>query len=137
MAGDKDKKDKNRARLAERRRVTMPETKSEGKEKARSSLVRSVQKQRNEQTARVKAAPKATPKAVAAQAPAQKKSNGLMDYFRGVRTETKKVVWPTRKELVSYTIVVFIACAFFGLFLWGVDTGFLAIIQHVFNIAMS
>ena len=58
MAGDKDKKDKNRARLAERRRVTMPETKSEGKEKARSSLVRSVQKQRNEQAARVKAAPK-------------------------------------------------------------------------------
>jgi len=135
MAGDKDKKDKNRVRLAERRKVTMPEAKSEGKEKAKSSLVRSVQKQRNEQAARVKAAPKTAP--VPGVANQKKKSNGLMDYFRGVRTETKKVVWPTRRELVSYTIVVFIACAFFGLFLWGVDTGFLAIIQHVFNIAMS
>ncbi|MCL2493631.1 MAG: preprotein translocase subunit SecE [Clostridiales bacterium] len=135
MAGDKDKKDKNRARLAERRRVTMPESKKEGKdgkEKTRSALVRNVQGQRNAQAAKVKAAPKnPTP-----QAANQKNSGGLMDYFRGVRTETKKVVWPTRKELVSYTVVVFIACLFFGLFLWGVDSGFLAIIQHVFNISM-
>jgi preprotein translocase SecE subunit len=38
---------------------------------------------------------------------------------------------------VSYTVVVIIACAFFGLYLWGVDTGFLAIIREVFNISMN
>jgi preprotein translocase subunit SecE len=67
----------------------------------------------------------------------EQRQGGLREYFKGVKTETKKVVWPTRKELVSYTIVVFIACAFFGLFLWGVDSGFLAIIREVFNINMN
>ena len=67
----------------------------------------------------------------------EKKKGGFKEYFRGVKLETKKVVWPTRKELISYTIVVFIACAFFGLFLWAIDTGILAIIQKVFNISMN
>lgn len=64
----------------------------------------------------------------------EKKKGRFKEYFKGVRLETKKVVWPTRKELVSYTVVVFIACAFFGLFLWGVDSGFLAIIREVFSV---
>ena len=66
----------------------------------------------------------------------EKKKGRFKEYFKGVRLETKKVVWPTRKELISYTIVVFIACAFFGLFLWGVDSGFLAIIREVFSISI-
>ncbi|MDR2131892.1 MAG: preprotein translocase subunit SecE, partial [Clostridiales Family XIII bacterium] len=32
----------------------------------------------------------------------------LREYFRGVRVEVKKVVWPTRKELVLYTWTVII-----------------------------
>ncbi|MBQ2866995.1 MAG: preprotein translocase subunit SecE, partial [Firmicutes bacterium] len=27
-------------------------------------------------------------------------------FWKGVRTELKKVVWPTKKELKNYTIVV-------------------------------
>ena len=58
---------------------------------------------------------------------AQPRQKGRMkEYFKGVKIETKKVVWPTRKELLSYTIVVLITCTFFGLMIWGVDSAFLA-----------
>lgn len=65
-----------------------------------------------------------------------KSNRGLRAYFKGVRTEVKKVVWPTRKELVSYTLVVIFTCAFFGLAIWGIDSGFLALLKLIFNIHM-
>ena len=44
----------------------------------------------------------------------KEKKSSLKEYFRGVRTEMKKVVWPTRKEVVSYTAVVIAVCAAFA-----------------------
>ena len=67
----------------------------------------------------------------------EKKRGGLREYFKGVKVETKKVVWPTRKELVSYTIVVIFACAFFSVSIWGVDSGFLALLKLLFNIDLG
>ncbi len=34
------------------------------------------------------------------------KGSGLKSYFKGVRSEMKKVIWPSKKELISYTGVV-------------------------------
>ncbi|MDR0518923.1 MAG: preprotein translocase subunit SecE [Clostridiales Family XIII bacterium] len=62
------------------------------------------------------------------------KKGGWGEYFKGVKLETKKVVWPTRQELVSYTIVVLFTCAFFGLMIWGVDTAFLAALKQLIGI---
>lgn len=42
-------------------------------------------------------------------------------YFREVRSELRKVVWPTRQELVTYTIVVLVTVAIVSLFLGIVD----------------
>ncbi|MEW6737132.1 MAG: preprotein translocase subunit SecE [Acidobacteriota bacterium] len=42
-------------------------------------------------------------------------------FGRDVKTEMKKVSWPTRQEVYSTTLVVLIAVFFFGFFLWGVD----------------
>lgn len=28
------------------------------------------------------------------------------DFFKGVKAEMKKVIWPTKKELINYTAVV-------------------------------
>ena len=70
-----------------------------------------------------------------ASAPQQKK-NRIAEYFKGVRTELKKVVWPTKNELLRYFVVVFVVCAFFALFFWLLDTGILAILQQVLNITM-
>jgi len=103
--------------------------------KTKSALARGLESSKKQRAAAIKAKPKnPTPQQ---QQQEQQRKGGLREYFRGVRVETKKVVWPTRKELLSYTIVVFIACAFFGLFLWAVDTGFLAIIREVFSITMN
>lgn len=30
----------------------------------------------------------------------KKKRGGVSEYFKGIRAEMKKVVWPTRKEMV-------------------------------------
>lgn len=67
---------------------------------------------------------------------ANKKPRGsIKDYFKGIRTEMKKVVWPTRKELVSYTGVVLLACIFLGVGIWLVDSAFLASLKYVLNIS--
>jgi preprotein translocase subunit SecE len=120
---DKKKKQGNKKKAAEK------ETKS--------ALRRGMESQKKQRAAAIKAKPKNPTQQQKAEQQQKQRSGGLREYFNGVKIETKKVVWPTRKELVSYTIVVFIACAFFGLFLWGVDTGFLAVIREVFSISMN
>jgi preprotein translocase subunit SecE len=66
--------------------------------------------------------------------PKPNKRMNLKDYFKGVKTEMKKVVWPTRKELVSFTGVVILTCTAFALIFWAFDSGFLALLKAVLNI---
>ena len=66
---------------------------------------------------------------------AVKKSGGMGEYFRGIRTEMKKVVWPTRKELVSFTGVVLFVCIILGLGIWAFDSAFLASLKYLLNIS--
>ena len=61
---------------------------------------------------------------------------GLIQYLKEVRLEMKKVVWPTRKELGQYTVVVVAVCAFFTLAFWGIDSGFLVILRELLGIVM-
>lgn len=67
-------------------------------------------------------------------APPKKKRVSLGEYFRGIKTEIKKVVWPTRKELGSYTVVVVLVCTFFALGFWAVDSAVLASLRAVLGI---
>ncbi|MBQ5440893.1 MAG: preprotein translocase subunit SecE [Firmicutes bacterium] len=67
----------------------------------------------------------------------EKKKTGFKEYFRGVKTELKKVVWPTRKEVVSYTAVVIAVCAGFALLFWLIDTGILAGLKAVLGVTMN
>lgn len=69
-------------------------------------------------------------------APPKKKRGSLKDYFKGVKLEMKKVVWPTKQELGSYTIVVLVTCAAFAVVFWAVDTGFLAALKGLLGITM-
>ena len=55
----------------------------------------------------------------------------LGQYLRDVRMELKRVQWPTRQEFVVYTGVVIFAVVAFGLFFWGLDTVFLAVLRLV------
>ena len=47
----------------------------------------------------------------------------LKTYFRGVRAETKKIIWPNRKELINYTGVVIMISLIVGLVVWVLDLG--------------
>ena len=64
------------------------------------------------------------------------KKNRLGEYLKGVKTELKKVVWPTKKETIRYTEIVIVVCAFFALLFWALDTGFLALLEAVLNISI-
>ena len=46
---------------------------------------------------------------------------GLKGYLKGVEAELKKVVWPTKKELINYTIVVFLVTIFIALIISVLD----------------
>jgi len=47
----------------------------------------------------------------------------MSTYFKGVKAETKKVIWPSKKELVNYTGVVILMCVIVGLIVWVLDLG--------------
>lgn len=64
------------------------------------------------------------------------KKENLFEYLKGVNSELKKVVWPTRDELIRDTIIVFGVCAIFALGFWLVDTGFLAGLKKLLGITL-
>ena len=43
------------------------------------------------------------------------------DFLSEVRSELRKVTWPSRKEVYSTTLVVIATSVFFGFYLWGLD----------------
>ena len=51
------------------------------------------------------------------------KKGKISTYFKGVKAEIKKVIWPTRKELTNYTGVVVLISGVVGLVVWILDLG--------------
>ena len=54
---------------------------------------------------------------------------GFGKFFRGVKAELKTVVWPTKKELINYTIVVFLVTIFIAFIIYVLD----AVFAQLFN----
>ncbi len=54
---------------------------------------------------------------------------GITSFFRGVKQEMKKVQWPTKQELVRYTIIVFITVIFISFIIMAVDFVFMEIFK--------
>ena len=50
-------------------------------------------------------------------------------FFKDVKAELKKVVWPTKKELINYTIVVFLVTIFIAFIIYILD----AVFAQLFN----
>ena len=59
------------------------------------------------------------------------KKGKVSTYFKGVKAEMKKVIWPTKKELVNYTGVVILISAIVGLVVWLLDTVILRILSLI------
>lgn len=50
-----------------------------------------------------------------------KKENKIISFFKGAKSELKKVSWPTKKELVNYTGIVIVVVAIMTVLIWGLD----------------
>jgi preprotein translocase subunit SecE len=50
-----------------------------------------------------------------------KKPNKMSGFFKGVKSELKKVTWPTKKELMNHTLVVIVVVTIMTLVVWGLD----------------
>lgn len=74
------------------------------------------------------------PGVAAEAAPAEKKKRiGARQFLREVRGELKRVVWPSRKEVASYSIVVLVTVAIVTLFIFALDQMFGEFALRVFS----
>ena len=49
---------------------------------------------------------------------------GPFDFIREVRGELRKVAWPSKAEVVNYSIIVFVAVIVLTFFIFGLDFAF-------------
>lgn len=54
-------------------------------------------------------------------------------FFKEVKSELKRVIWPTRKQLVNNTATVLMGCLIIGIFIWLADLAFGQISALVFT----
>jgi preprotein translocase subunit SecE len=56
------------------------------------------------------------------------------EFFRQVRAETAKVVWPTRRETLMTGLMVVIMTSILGAFFFIVDYGFSTLVQALLRL---
>ena len=61
---------------------------------------------------------------------------GPVEFFKQVKSEAKKVTWPTRQETIVSTIFVFIMVAIASIFLYFADQIIAFLVQMIMNIGM-
>ena len=66
---------------------------------------------------------KGAPARVQRQAPTKKERVGPAQYLREVRDEMRKVAWPTRPEVVRYSIIVTVCVIVYMLYVGVIDYG--------------
>ena len=64
---------------------------------------------------------------------AQPSNHPWVRFLREVREELAKVVWPSRKEVVTYSIVVILTVLVMGLFVFGLDVLFTRVVVDLFD----
>jgi preprotein translocase subunit SecE len=56
------------------------------------------------------------------------------EFFKQVRVETSKVVWPTRRETMMTALMVVIMTTILGAFFFGVDSAFSALVRSLLGL---
>lgn len=87
-------------------------------------MAKDVQKEEQKKAAKEK---KANEKNSAKAAAAKKPRKSPLKYFKDSKSEFKKVVWPSRKQVFNNTVVVLVAIVVSGVAIWGLDTLFNAV----------
>lgn len=52
-----------------------------------------------------------------------KKGFSFSSWFNAHKAEYRKIVWPTRQEVVKETVIVLVLCFVLGAIIFGLDTG--------------
>lgn len=87
-------------------------------------MAKDVQKEEQKKAAKEK---KANEKNSIKAAAAKKPRKSPLKYFKDAKSEFKKVVWPSRKQVFNNTVVVLVAIIVSGVAIWGLDTLFNAV----------
>ena len=53
-----------------------------------------------------------------------KKQNRVVKFFREVKSELKKVVWTSRKQIINNTLIVIASVIVIGIVIWAFDAIF-------------
>ena len=59
----------------------------------------------------------------------EKKANSVVKFFRDLKGEFKKIVWPSKKQIINNTIIVIVAVIVIGLCIWAIDFGLGALVK--------
>lgn len=54
-------------------------------------------------------------------------------FLREVKAELKKVSWPTKQELISYTGIVFVSVLVIAILIWGIDLVYAKLLKIFIN----
>jgi preprotein translocase subunit SecE len=52
-----------------------------------------------------------------------KKQNRVVKYFKDLKSEFKKVVWPSKQKVINNTAVVLVAMCISSIVIWAIDSG--------------
>ena len=63
----------------------------------------------------------------------RRKRTPAKQFLKEVQLELKKVNWPTRQELIAYTMVVLVAVVVLTSLVFGMDLSFSKAVLHFFN----
>jgi preprotein translocase subunit SecE len=55
-------------------------------------------------------------------------------FFRDNKSEVKKIVWPSLRDVIKNTIIVLIMCLIVGALIWAVDFGLGRLIEAILGV---
>ena len=58
-----------------------------------------------------------------------KKANGAVKYLKDLKSEIKKVTWPSWRKVVNNTTVVLIGMSVSGVVVWAIDSALTALLK--------
>ncbi|MCH3942794.1 MAG: preprotein translocase subunit SecE [Atopobiaceae bacterium] len=121
---DRNKRSARKARAAERseREAVQASSPASGPSKAQPT-----------EKAKVAAAI-STPSDKPSKKDAPKPKGKMRSYFDSVKTEMRRVVWPSKEELKNYSFAVIAMLVVFGVAIWLVDTGITALLVAYANL---
>jgi preprotein translocase subunit SecE len=67
--------------------------------------------------------------------PIREKFDGAIQFLREVRTELKKVTWPSRKDALAGTVVVLVTIFIVAFFLGIIDSGLSYLVKEFLKMA--